>query len=62
MVGFGISLPSHVKEVIGAGAEGAIVGSAMIDIIAQNINNKEKMLSEIGENTRKLKAATKKQL
>jgi tryptophan synthase alpha chain len=60
MVGFGISKPSHVNEVIGAGAEGAIVGSAMIDIIAQNLNNKEKMLKEIGENTRKLKKATKK--
>lgn len=60
MVGFGISKPSHVNEVIEAGAEGAIVGSAMIDIIAQNLNNKEKMLKEIGENTRKLKEATKK--
>lgn len=61
MVGFGISRPSHVKEVIGAGAEGAIVGSAMIDLIAKNLNNKEKMLFEIAENTRKLKAATKMQ-
>jgi tryptophan synthase alpha chain len=62
MVGFGISKPSHVKEVIKAGAEGAIVGSAIIDIIAQNLNQKEKMLEEIGDYTRKLKEATKNKI
>lgn len=60
MVGFGISKPSHVKEVIGAGAEGVIVGSAIIDIIAQNLAQKEKMIQELGDYTRKLKEATKK--
>ncbi|QQG48535.1 MAG: tryptophan synthase subunit alpha [archaeon] len=33
-VGFGISKPGHVKAVIGAGADAAIVGSAIVDRIA----------------------------
>lgn len=60
MVGFGISKPSHVKEVVSAGAEGAIVGSAIIDIIAKNLSNKEVMLEEIAQYTKALKNATKK--
>jgi tryptophan synthase alpha chain len=59
LVGFGISHPNHVKEVIEAGAEGAIVGSALIEIISQNLNDKERMLQKIGESTLKLKEATK---
>ena len=35
-VGFGISKPEHVKRVIKAGADAAIVGSAFINIIEQN--------------------------
>ncbi len=46
-VGFGISSPEHVKEVINAGADGAIVGSAIADLIAKNISNKGRMLSDI---------------
>lgn len=40
-VGFGISKPEHVREVIAAGADGAIVGSALIDVIADNLENPE---------------------
>ncbi len=43
-VGFGISKPEHVKEVIEAGADGVIVGSAFIRIIEENLGKKEKML------------------
>ena len=35
-VGFGISKPEHVKRVIEAGADAAIVGSAFINIIQKN--------------------------
>ena len=35
-VGFGISKPEHVKRIIAAGADAAIVGSAFINIIQQN--------------------------
>lgn len=34
-VGFGISRPEHVSEVIGMGADGAIVGSAIVDMAAK---------------------------
>ncbi|HTX43899.1 MAG TPA: tryptophan synthase subunit alpha, partial [Methanocella sp.] len=34
-VGFGISRPGHVSEVIGMGADGAIVGSAIVDMASR---------------------------
>jgi tryptophan synthase alpha chain len=57
-VGFGISKSEHIREIILAGAEGAIVGSAFIKIIEKNLNNKKKMLSELENFTQKLKRAT----
>jgi len=58
-VGFGISKPKHVKEVINAGADGAIVGSAFVRIIEKNLDDKEGMLLELEEFTRELKEATR---
>jgi tryptophan synthase alpha chain len=58
-VGFGISKPEHVKEVIGAGADGAIVASAILNIITENLENKEEMLQKIGNFCGELKEATK---
>jgi len=60
MVGFGISKPSHIKEITRAGADGAIVGSAIIDIIAKNLNNRKKMLEEISKFTNNMKKATRR--
>lgn len=60
-VGFGISKPEHVKEVIDSGADGAIVGSALIDIIEENLDNKDKMYSEIIDFVDEMKQATRKQ-
>jgi len=58
-VGFGISEPDHVKKIIRAGADGAIVGSALIRKIENNLDNKEKMIREIGEFVGELKQATR---
>ena len=57
-VGFGVSKPEHVKSIIGAGADGVIVGSAFVNIIKANLSKPDKMLSELEETARKLKAAT----
>lgn len=58
-VGFGISKPEHVKEVINAGADGAIVASAILNIITENLENKEEMLQKVGKFCSELKEATK---
>lgn len=58
-VGFGISKPEHVREVITSGADGAIVASAILNIMTENLENKEVMLSKIASFCRELKEATK---
>jgi tryptophan synthase alpha chain len=58
-VGFGISKPEHIKTVIGAGADAAIVGSAFINITQKHQSNKEVMLKELQAAASALKAATK---
>ncbi len=58
-VGFGISRPEHVKDVIKSGADGAIVASAILNIITENLEDKEVMLQRIGNFCRELKEATK---
>ncbi len=58
-VGFGIAKPEHVQRVIKAGADGAIVGSAFINIIASK-GKEESMLKELESTAKALKAATKK--
>jgi tryptophan synthase alpha chain len=59
-VGFGISKPGHVANVINAGADGVIVASAILDIVTRNLQNKEVMKDKIGTFCRQLKEATKK--
>ncbi|MBQ6220484.1 MAG: tryptophan synthase subunit alpha [Methanosphaera sp.] len=58
-VGFGISKPEHIKEVLDAGADGAIVGSALINIIAYNLGNTDVMFAEIKDYIIEMKEATK---
>lgn len=59
VLGFGISTPQQVKEALAAGASGAISGSAVVKIIEVNLNNSEKMLSELTVFVKDMKAATK---
>lgn len=58
-VGFGISTPQHIQQVIDAGADAAIVGSAFINIIQKNAGNTQKMLKELETTARALKSAAK---
>jgi tryptophan synthase alpha chain len=57
-VGFGISSPNHVRHMKSAGADGAIVGSAFVKIIEDNIHDTSKMLSLLSRNVAALKKAT----
>jgi tryptophan synthase alpha chain len=58
-VGFGISKPEHVKNIIKLGADGVIVGSALIKIIGNNLSNQAKMLKEVKIFVETMKNATK---
>ncbi|RRT81564.1 hypothetical protein B296_00001906 [Ensete ventricosum] len=55
-VGFGISKPEHVKQVAGWGADGVIVGSAMVKLLGE-AKSPEEGLKELEAFTRSLKAA-----
>jgi tryptophan synthase alpha chain len=57
-VGFGISTPEHVAQVKKAGADGAIVGSALVDVIEKNLNDPKAMLKEIKRSVAGFKKAT----
>ena len=59
-VGFGISEPEHVKSVIESGADGAIVGSAIITLIEKNLKNKSKTLESIADYIASMKKASTK--
>lgn len=59
-VGFGISKPKHVKEVLKAGADGVIIGSAIVKLIEKNLHDKEKMFKEIYTYVKSMKKSTQK--
>ncbi len=56
-VGFGISQPEHVRR-IGAFADGVVVGSALVDVIARNGDSPD-LASEVRAFADNLKAATR---
>ncbi len=49
LLGFGISQPSHVKSALSMGADGVICGSAIVQIIAQNLDHPPSMLARLSE-------------
>ncbi|XP_010527337.1 PREDICTED: tryptophan synthase alpha chain, chloroplastic-like [Tarenaya hassleriana] len=55
-VGFGISKPEHVERVAGWGADGVIVGSAMVKLIGE-AKSPEEGLKELESFTKSLKSA-----
>jgi tryptophan synthase alpha chain len=59
-VGFGISKPEHVAAVIDAGADGAIVGSGIVNVSEKYQDRPDALFRETERYVRALKAATKK--
>ncbi|GAV72304.1 Trp_syntA domain-containing protein [Cephalotus follicularis] len=55
-VGFGISKPEHVKQVVGWGADGVIVGSAIVKLLG-DAKSPEEGLKELETFTKSLKSA-----
>lgn len=47
--GFGIATPEQVKTALQLGADGAISGSAVVNIIERNLTEQTKLLKELGE-------------
>ncbi|MHA1783704.1 MAG: tryptophan synthase subunit alpha [Promethearchaeota archaeon] len=47
LVGFGISCPEHARTILNAGADGIIVGSALINIIKSHLHDYSKMEQKV---------------
>jgi tryptophan synthase alpha chain len=58
-VGFGISSPEQVSSVLRTGADGVIVGSAFVNIVANNLQNIEAAASQLRDFASKLREATR---
>lgn len=58
LLGFGISSPAQVKQALASGADGAISGSAVVNIIDTHKDNPENMLSKLAEFVKSMKQAT----
>jgi tryptophan synthase alpha chain len=58
-VGFGIATPEHVREVTGAGAQGVIVGSALVGMIEDAVNRGANPARALKKKVRALKAAAR---
>jgi len=59
LVGFGISQPEHAKTIVKAGADGVIIGSAIVNIIKKNLNDFEKLEVELVDYVSNIKNAIK---
>jgi tryptophan synthase alpha chain len=56
-VGFGISSPKHAEAVAQAGADGVIIGSKIVGLIENNLDDTDKALAEISTFFTQVKAA-----
>jgi len=57
-LGFGISVPEHAKTCTAAGADGIIVGSAIVEIVERNLGSPESMERELRDYVAQMKRAT----
>jgi len=58
--GFGISRPEQVSAIIRSGADGAIVGSALVNIVSQHLESRNEAPNHLKSTVAKLKASTRK--
>jgi tryptophan synthase alpha chain len=58
--GFGVSQPEHVSSIIRSGADGAIVGSALVNIVSQHLESPNEAPDHLKSTVAKLKASTRK--
>ena len=59
LVGFGVGSAPQVRDILSAGAAGAIVGSALVALVEQHRDNPDMMLRSMVNMVRELKAATR---
>ena len=62
-VGFGIKTGEHAERIVAGGAEGVIVGSALVDIVAEGIENDtptEEIADRLEEKSRELKTGAER--
>ncbi len=58
-VGFGISRPEQISSLISSGADGAIVGSSLVSIVARNLEKPDAAADDLRKAVATLKVATK---
>ncbi len=58
--GFGISKTEHVKNAIAAGAAGVIVGSAIVQILQENLGDIDSAIFELGKYVVEMKSTTRR--
>ncbi len=57
--GFGISQPEHVSAIIQSGADGAIVGSALVRIVGNHLDDPSEAETQLKKTVQSLKQATR---
>ena len=57
-VGFGVSTPEQAKQVVEI-ADGVIVGSAIVNVVEENMDNETKLLAAVKEFASELAAGVK---
>ena len=59
LLGFGVSTPEHVRKALASGAAGVIVGSAIVRIITEHVNDMASLKDSLGAYVRSMKDATR---
>jgi len=62
-VGFGIKTGDHAERIVAAGADGIIVGSALVDIVAEGVENDDpadEVADRLAEKARELKSGARR--